>query len=90
MTCRLRYLAFGAILRQEMAWFDDEKHSTRTLNARLASDASQVQGVRNATGQVIRKIVACPELCPIYLPYSGCINFLRSKIFMSSTFCGYV
>ena len=45
LTCRLRSLAFRAMLRQEVAWFDDERNSTRILNARLATDASKVQGV---------------------------------------------
>ncbi len=45
LTCRLRSNAFRALLRQEVAWFDDERHSTGTLTAQLANDAGQVQGV---------------------------------------------
>uniref|UniRef100_A0A5F8HBD6 Multidrug resistance protein 1 n=1 Tax=Monodelphis domestica TaxID=13616 RepID=A0A5F8HBD6_MONDO len=47
LTTRLRYMAFKAMLRQDMSWFDDPKNSTGALSTRLATDASQVQG---ATG----------------------------------------
>ncbi|XP_055276586.1 phosphatidylcholine translocator ABCB4 isoform X4 [Moschus berezovskii] len=47
LTTRLRSMAFKAMLRQDMSWFDDHKNSTGALSTRLAMDASQVQG---ATG----------------------------------------
>ncbi|XP_060052279.1 phosphatidylcholine translocator ABCB4 isoform X4 [Erinaceus europaeus] len=47
LTTRLRSMAFKAMLRQDMSWFDDHKNSTGALSTRLATDASQVQG---ATG----------------------------------------
>ncbi|KAM8966761.1 ATP-dependent translocase ABCB1 [Pelodytes ibericus] len=47
LTMRLRLMAFKAMLRQEIGWFDDKKNSTGALTTRLATDASQVQG---ATG----------------------------------------
>ncbi|CAF3853721.1 unnamed protein product [Rotaria sp. Silwood1] len=47
LTKRLRSKAFRAILRQEIAYFDQEKHSTGALCTRLATEASAVQ---NASG----------------------------------------
>ncbi|XP_059477636.1 ATP-dependent translocase ABCB1-like [Neocloeon triangulifer] len=47
MTMRLREECFAAMLRQEIAWFDDPKNSTGALCARLSGDAASVQG---ATG----------------------------------------
>ena len=47
LTTRLRSLSFKAMLRQEIGWFDQERNSTGALLARLADDASKVQG---ATG----------------------------------------
>ncbi|XP_069915962.1 phosphatidylcholine translocator ABCB4 isoform X4 [Oryctolagus cuniculus] len=47
LTTRLRSMAFRAMLRQDMSWFDDHKNSTGALSTRLATDAAQVQG---ATG----------------------------------------
>jgi ATP-binding cassette subfamily B (MDR/TAP) protein 1 len=50
LTSRLRALTFRAMMRQEIAWFDDTKNAVGALCARLASDCSSVQG---ATGSRI-------------------------------------
>ncbi|XP_078091179.1 ATP-dependent translocase ABCB1 [Mustelus asterias] len=47
LTMRLRYMAFKAMMRQDISWFDDSKNNTGALTTRLATDASQVKG---ATG----------------------------------------
>lgn len=47
LTVRVRDLTFRAMIRQEIAWFDDNDNNTGALTTRLATDASQVQG---ATG----------------------------------------
>ncbi|KAJ8353931.1 hypothetical protein SKAU_G00214980 [Synaphobranchus kaupii] len=47
LTMRLRSMAFKAMMRQELGWFDDPKNSVGALTTRLATDAAQVQG---ATG----------------------------------------
>ncbi|XP_054741296.1 ATP-dependent translocase ABCB1 [Anastrepha obliqua] len=54
LTERLRGLMFEAILKQEVAWFDDKANSTGSLCARLSGDSAAVQG---ATGQRIGTIV---------------------------------
>jgi ABC-type multidrug transport system fused ATPase/permease subunit len=45
LTLRLRKLAFDAILRQEIRWFDRQDNSCGALCARLSADAANVQGV---------------------------------------------
>jgi len=47
LTERLRSKAFHALLRQEIAYFDNPKNNTGALCTRLATEASAVQG---ATG----------------------------------------
>ncbi|KAK4292716.1 hypothetical protein Pmani_034533 [Petrolisthes manimaculis] len=47
MTTRLRKESFGAMLKQEMAWFDDSKNSVGALCSRLSGGAADVQGVRD-------------------------------------------
>ncbi|XP_052275142.1 ATP-dependent translocase ABCB1-like isoform X2 [Dreissena polymorpha] len=47
LTLRLRLESFRSFLRQDVAYFDDPKHSTGALTTRLATDASLV---KNATG----------------------------------------
>lgn len=50
LTKRLRELAFGTMLKQEMAWFDKSSNGTGSLCAKLSGEAAAVQG---ATGQRI-------------------------------------
>uniref|UniRef100_A0A8C2N7N8 Bile salt export pump n=1 Tax=Capra hircus TaxID=9925 RepID=A0A8C2N7N8_CAPHI len=45
LTKRLRKLGFRAMLGQDIGWFDDLRNSPGALTTRLATDASQVQGV---------------------------------------------
>ncbi|XP_039305776.1 multidrug resistance protein homolog 49 isoform X2 [Solenopsis invicta] len=47
MTTRIRKMAFTAMLKQEMGWYDEDANSVGALCARLSSDAAAVQG---ATG----------------------------------------
>ncbi|KAK7874401.1 hypothetical protein R5R35_001497 [Gryllus longicercus] len=54
LTSRLRREAFAALLRQEAAFFDEERHGVGVLCARLAGDAASVQG---ATGSRIGSIL---------------------------------
>ena len=48
LTKRVRLLCFSALLKQEVGFFDEEKHSTGILISRLADDASKISGL---TGQ---------------------------------------
>ncbi|KAL0273201.1 UNVERIFIED_CONTAM: hypothetical protein PYX00_005933 [Menopon gallinae] len=54
LTLRMRVAAFSSILKQESGWFDDEKHRSGVLCARLSGDASNIQG---ATGSRISVIL---------------------------------
>lgn len=38
-------MVFFSILRQDVSFFDEEKHSTGILTARLSSDAQKIQGL---------------------------------------------
>lgn len=44
LTMRLRQMAFKAMLRQEMGYFDDQKNQVGALTSRLAVDAANVKG----------------------------------------------
>ncbi|CAD1474199.1 unnamed protein product, partial [Heterotrigona itama] len=54
MTARIRKMTFGAMLRQEMGWYDEDTNSVGALCARLSSDAGAVQG---ATGTRVGAIL---------------------------------
>ncbi|KAJ3146682.1 ATP-binding cassette, sub-B (MDR TAP), member 4 [Geranomyces michiganensis] len=55
LTTRLRIRSFTALVHQEIGYFDEDKHSTGALTARLAEDATLVQGL---TGQTFAQIVS--------------------------------
>uniref|UniRef100_A0A8C3KT74 ATP binding cassette subfamily B member 1 n=1 Tax=Calidris pygmaea TaxID=425635 RepID=A0A8C3KT74_9CHAR len=58
LTMRLRFMAFKAMLRQDMGWFDNPKNSTGALTTRLANDASQVKGATGVRLALIAQNVA--------------------------------
>uniref|UniRef100_A0A8C3RQJ2 ATP binding cassette subfamily B member 4 n=1 Tax=Chelydra serpentina TaxID=8475 RepID=A0A8C3RQJ2_CHESE len=58
LTLRLRFMAFKAMLRQDIGWFDDPKNSTGALTTRLANDASQVKGATGARLALITQNIA--------------------------------
>ncbi|NXL60490.1 MDR1 protein, partial [Chordeiles acutipennis] len=58
LTMRLRFMAFKAMLRQEIGWFDNSKNSTGALTTRLANDASQVKGATGARLALIAQNIA--------------------------------
>jgi ABC-type multidrug transport system fused ATPase/permease subunit len=54
LTLRMRKMAFEAMLRQEMGWFDHPTNNTGALCARLSADAAAIQGVRPGVDAMIR------------------------------------
>ncbi|NXX42983.1 MDR3 protein, partial [Tricholaema leucomelas] len=58
LTMRLRSMAFRAILRQDISWFDDPRNSTGALITRLANDASQVKGATGSRLALVAQNVA--------------------------------
>ena len=55
LTFRIRQMLFKAIIRQDIAFFDDDtKNSVGVLSAKLASDVGYIQGL---TGQLLGTIV---------------------------------
>ncbi|XP_060595692.1 ATP-dependent translocase ABCB1-like [Ruditapes philippinarum] len=62
LTLRIRAMSFKAMLRQEIAFFDDHENNVGALTTRLSTDASQVQGAAGirlgSTFMAITSIVA--------------------------------
>lgn len=54
LTQRMRKLAFSAMLRQEMGWFDQPENSVGALLSRLSADSGAIQG---ATGSRVGAIL---------------------------------
>jgi ATP-binding cassette subfamily B (MDR/TAP) protein 1 len=45
LTLRVRKIIFSAMLRQEVAWFDEPENKVGALCTRLSSDAADLQRV---------------------------------------------
>ncbi|EQC42698.1 hypothetical protein SDRG_00425 [Saprolegnia diclina VS20] len=52
-TSRIRGLCFEAMLRQDIGWFDDEKHSSGSLTTRLATDSAAIRTMTAETVNVV-------------------------------------
>ncbi|CAL1280383.1 unnamed protein product [Larinioides sclopetarius] len=58
LTMRLRYQSFKNILRQDIAWFDDDRHSSGKLASRLAADVPLVKAAGGSRiGIIISSVV---------------------------------
>ena len=57
LTARLRSMGFKAMLRQNIAYFDDHFNSTGALTTRLATDAAKVQGITGTRLAVVIQAV---------------------------------
>jgi len=56
LTRRIRKLAFKAILRQDQSFFDEKDNSTGHLTARLATDASNVNGATSSRLNIMTQV----------------------------------
>ncbi|CEL54430.1 ATP-binding cassette, subfamily B (MDR/TAP), member 1 [Rhizoctonia solani AG-1 IB] len=59
LTSKLRILSFRATLRQDVGWFDEEKHSTGALTSTLSDNPQRVGGLAGVTLGAIFQSVAC-------------------------------
>ncbi|OQR88786.1 ATP-binding Cassette (ABC) Superfamily, partial [Achlya hypogyna] len=54
LTSRIRGMCFEAMLRQDIAWFDDEKNSAGALTTQLATDSA---AIRSMTAETLNAIL---------------------------------
>uniref|UniRef100_A0A672KIK7 Multidrug resistance protein 1-like n=1 Tax=Sinocyclocheilus grahami TaxID=75366 RepID=A0A672KIK7_SINGR len=91
LTMRLRSQAFNAMMRQEIAWFDDNNNAVGVLTTKLATDASLVKGAAGsrlglATNTIctlgIAFIVAFIHSWQLTLLILACVPFLMGANFI--------
>ncbi|XP_073702575.1 ATP-dependent translocase ABCB1 [Garra rufa] len=91
LTMRLRSQAFNAMMRQEIAWFDDNNNAVGVLTTKLATDASLVKGAAGSRlglatnticGLGIAIIVAFIHSWQLTLLILACIPFLVGANFI--------
>jgi ABC-type multidrug transport system fused ATPase/permease subunit len=77
LTMRLRTMTFEKIINQEIAYFDDRRHTTGALCSRLATDASIVRGAAGSRiGYVVQSIAAIGAGLIIGFVYSWQLTLL--------------
>ncbi|QRV77587.1 ABC transporter transmembrane region [Ceratobasidium sp. AG-Ba] len=59
LTSKLRMMSFRAILRQDIGWFDEEKHSTGALTSTLSDNPQKVSGLAGVTLGAIVQSISC-------------------------------
>ncbi|GFR42553.1 hypothetical protein Agub_g3460 [Astrephomene gubernaculifera] len=92
---RVRVALFGAILRQEVAWFDDEDHASGKLTSNLATDAAYVRGAvgdvfgvvfQNVSTLALGYLVAFAYDWRMALLITGILPFLTLSMFIHLKF----
>jgi len=71
LTFILRHRTFAALLRQEMAFFDERENSVGVLVSRLSSDARTVQGLSGEILGSVVQLLVCFAV-GISIAFSGC------------------
>uniref|UniRef100_A0A8C1KTB0 ATP-binding cassette sub-family B member 5 n=1 Tax=Cyprinus carpio TaxID=7962 RepID=A0A8C1KTB0_CYPCA len=91
LTMRLRRQAFNAMMRQEIAWFDDNNNAVGVLTTKLATDASLVKGAAGARlglatnticALIIAVVVAFIHSWQLTLLILACVPFLTGANFI--------
>ncbi|CAI2355953.1 unnamed protein product [Caenorhabditis sp. 36 PRJEB53466] len=82
MTMKLRYEAFKNILRQDIAFFDDERHGTGKLCTRFASDAPNVRYVFTRLPHVLASVVTVIGALGISFWYGWKLTFPLLLVFL--------
>ncbi|KAI4873021.1 hypothetical protein NFI96_023271 [Prochilodus magdalenae] len=91
LTMRLRSQAFKAILRQDIAWFDDHNNAVGVLTTKLATDASLVKGAAGSRLGLVTSSV-CALLIAVVVAFCfswqltllilACVPFLSGANFI--------
>ncbi|CAG8441545.1 4408_t:CDS:2 [Scutellospora calospora] len=71
LTKRIRSMSFTAILRQDISFFDEEKHSVGILTSQLSLDATHVNGLAGSSLGGILQVVATILSCIIVALVTG-------------------
>ena len=45
LTQRIRKMVFAGLMKMNIGWFDEEKHASGIISARLATDATKVENL---------------------------------------------
>ncbi|KAG8222229.1 hypothetical protein J437_LFUL001427 [Ladona fulva] len=90
LTMRIRSMSFSAMLRQEIAWFDDKENNTGSLCARLSGEAASVQGATGSRiGTILQSVATVVLALALSLYYEwrlGLVALSFCPVIMVTTF----
>jgi ATP-binding cassette subfamily B (MDR/TAP) protein 1 len=70
LTAKLRSLSFRAILRQDIAYFDEDKHSSGSLTSAVSGNPQKVNGLAgNSLGAIVHSISCLISGCILGLVF---------------------
>ncbi|ETV75005.1 hypothetical protein H257_10608 [Aphanomyces astaci] len=80
LTTRIRVMCFGAMLRQDMAWFDDPLHAPGALTTCLATDSAAIQTM---TAETLNAILLNASTLGVALGVSFYYSWRMTLVFMA-------
>ena len=83
LTFRVRSMAFKAMLRQDMSWFDDDSNNVKVLKTRLASDAAAMKAMTGVRiGEVLQMCFTTVISLAMALYFGWQLTFLILGVFL--------
>ncbi|CAE6541707.1 unnamed protein product [Rhizoctonia solani] len=90
LTSKLRSLSIRAILRQDIGWFDQDKHSTGALTSTLSENPQKVHGLAGATlGAILQSIISLVGASVIGLAFGWKLSLVAIACFPLVISAGY-
>jgi len=87
---RVRYSAFRSMLRQDMAYFDQEKHSAGILASALSTEATSLAGISGVTlGTILMTVVTLVAACTLGLVFGWKMSLVCIATMPILLGCGY-
>ncbi|RHY26778.1 hypothetical protein DYB32_007306 [Aphanomyces invadans] len=80
LTTRIRVMCFGAMLRQDMAWFDDPRHAPGALTTCLATDSMAIQTM---TAETLNAILLNASTLGVALGVSFYYSWRMTLVFLA-------
>ncbi|KIO30809.1 hypothetical protein M407DRAFT_68753 [Tulasnella calospora MUT 4182] len=91
LTEKLRSLSFRAMLRQEIGWFDEEKHSSGRLVSLLSDNPAKISGLAGLTlGAIIQSVatvIGGAVIGFVFAPKLGAVGLACTPFIIST---GYI
>jgi len=90
LTAKLRCLSFRAILRQDIAFFDSDEHSTGSLTSNLSDNPQRVNGLAGITlGAIVQSVATIVSATILGLVFAWKLGLVALACSPILVFTGY-